>query len=250
MNAGIETFKDDDDFDPVYEAVGILISTLQRAAIEHAAQQPAVLQLLQAIRRLPAQTVQLPVTRENNGNGTENIVWSNMPHFAADLSDTYDYQRYLFEKAPSDDSTILRWASVNTWIARLACTGVDAIGGNVFFLYRASHCLLQALDVEGHPHFRGQVPAAANLFRYASPRLLQLCREEPAPPEPPLGIFNAEAREFVEGREVLWTGLGYSMGRWAWWKTRWEQLAEGDNLTEETRRQGKEALAAMKAVET
>lgn len=250
MKAGIETFKGDEDFDPVYEAVGILISTLQRAAIEHPAQQPAVLQLLQAIRRLPAQTLQLPVTCENNGSGTEDIVWSNMPHFAADLSDTYDYQRSLFEKRPSDDSTISRWASVNAWIARLACTGVDAIGGNVFFLHRASHCLLQALDVEGHPNFRGQVPAAANLFLYASPRLLQLCHEEPAPPEPALGIFNGEAREYVESREVLWTALGYSMDRWAWWKMRWEELAGVQYLNKEIGRHAKEALAAMNAAET
>jgi hypothetical protein len=250
IEVGIEMFEDDEDFDPVYEAIGILISTLQRAAIEHPAQQPAVLEVLQAIRCLPEQTVQLPVTGDNKSPGTEDIVWSNMPHFASDLSDTYDYQRSLFEKAPSASSTISRWASVNAWIARLASTEINVIGGSVFFLHRASYCFLQALDVEDHPNFEGQVPAAANLFRYASPQLLQLCREEPAPPEPPLGIFNGEAREYIEGRKVLWAGLGYAMNRWTWWKTRWEQLAGAKNLSREIREHAKEASAAMVAAET
>ncbi|KAH8696992.1 hypothetical protein GQ44DRAFT_718636 [Phaeosphaeriaceae sp. PMI808] len=234
----------EDDYDAVHDAVGSLIGTLQHTALENLAHQPTIVKLLQSIQRLPPQAVQTP------SQETQNIVWSDMPQFTHYLTDMYEYQQHLFisSPSPSPDSVISKWASVNAWVARLVSTRIDTIGGVDYYIHRASCCFLRVLDVEGHPHFKDDIPATANLFRYASPVILRLCREEIVSLHPPIGIFYENSREISEGKKLLWTKLGYSMDRWAWWKTRWGQLAASSEL-EGLQGDVKDALAAMKAAE-
>ena len=229
------------------------MGNIQHIAVENPAHQPVIVVLLQALKRLPPQEVLAPVKSATKAHDAEDIVWgtktinwANMPQFSAQLTDTYEYQSHLFTSSPSVEAVILRWASVNALVARLASAWDPEY---VFYLHRASYRFLRVLDIEEHPHFQGELPAAANLFRYASPVLLRLSREEPPMPGVPIGIFAEKPREYDEGQHVLWKGHGYSISRWEWWKTRWGQLVAAEDFGEDLRKHAEEALAAMNAAE-
>jgi hypothetical protein len=229
------------------------MSTIQGVALVNPAHQPAIVSLLETIQRLPPQTVLTPTTGKRRKDDTEervwdteNIIWANMPTFSAQLTDMYEYMHHLLVGSPSSEAMISRWASANAFLARVASAWDPEY---VFYLHRASYRFLRVLDVEGHPHFSVEVPAAANLFRYASCVLLKLCREEPPMPGVPIGIFAQKPREYEEGKKVLWNRPGYSMDRWAWWKTRWEQLTFDGELDDGIRTHAREALVVMKHAE-
>ncbi|KAI1084685.1 hypothetical protein F5B20DRAFT_576007 [Whalleya microplaca] len=238
----------------VYDAVSTLIRTLHHSAIMNPTFQPIIMDLLEVIQRLPAQGV------PSEGEGIDwvaigdenNKLWADWPLFLANLTDTYMWEEHLFLESQGADSqkdtkaATERWASANAWVARLVSSGNKKIGDTIF-LHNASYRILRVLDVEGHPHFTGEVPAAANLFRYAALILLSLSREQPPPPDPPIGVYSSKAKEYSEDRKVLWSEPGYSVSRWRWWKTRWSQLAEvGDpDIVPHAR----EALVAMEEAE-
>lgn len=241
-----EDSDDDDGAASVYDAVYTLLNTIQHLAIVNPTHQDALITLLQSIQHSAPQTVQVPGKEGSTESIKESIVWADMPRFTHQLTDLYDYEHFLFMKSPSSESAISRWASVNAWLARLVTTKVKALGGVAFYMHRASHRFIRVLDVEGHPTFAGEIPAAANLFRYASPAILALCREKPSPPKDvDVGIFRVNPLEHSEGKAVLWSQPGYSMERWLWWKVRWGQLASDSELDEGIKTHAKDALTAM-----
>ncbi|KAF2819515.1 hypothetical protein CC86DRAFT_471968 [Ophiobolus disseminans] len=240
----------EDDYDAADDAVFTILNTLQHTALTNPQHQAAIVALLQALQRLPPQRVHAPTLRRHEDKGPEDIDWSVLRnHFTPNLTDTYEYQRFLFGQSPTDEATITKWAIVNAWIARLVSTDMYGPGGLDYYMHRASYCFLRVLDVEGHPNFHGEVPATANLFRYASPVLLRLCREKKECPGPPIGIYAPRAAELGEGRKLLFTELGYSMERWEWWKTRWGQLVNGEEVDGGVRAHARDALEAMEGAE-
>jgi hypothetical protein len=57
--------------------------------------------------------------------------------------------------------------------------------------------------IDDHHHCRAEVPAAADLFRYASPRLLRLHCKAPPSHAPLIEIFSCQIFEFSEGKGLL-----------------------------------------------
>jgi hypothetical protein len=95
-----ESSDDEDDYDAVHDSACTLITTLKQAAITTPAHQPSIILLLQAIQRLPPQTVYTHTIIENRATETADTVWTKMPHSCPILTDLYEYQRYLFHASP------------------------------------------------------------------------------------------------------------------------------------------------------
>lgn len=86
---------------------------------------------------------------------------------------------------------------------------------------------------------------AAQLFIYASAELYRRCKD------------GSTERSLRSGRgkgsatKALWNGgEGYSEERWAFWRERWTALVGVQGLSEQGHVAAKEALEAMKKVET
>ncbi|KAH7408671.1 hypothetical protein DE146DRAFT_646914 [Phaeosphaeria sp. MPI-PUGE-AT-0046c] len=238
----------EDDYDAVYDAVYSIFTTLQHAAITNPQYQTPIIKILHALKCLPPQTVHAPTLRKHVNPGPQLVQWAELPYFTPQITDRYEHTKVQFDKCPPEHAT--EWASINAWIARLVVTDLYGPKGLDYYMHRASYNFLYVLDVRGHANFEAALPAAANLFRYASSVVWRMCQEEIECPGPAIGIFSNTVVE-REGKdvEVLFGGLGYSMERWEWWTKQWGQLAAADDLEEDGRRNAREALEAMQEAE-
>lgn len=273
--------------DAVY-AIHAFINSSARTNLHY---QPQMLLLIKAIQKLPLVEVPTPKLDEDGeaiSLGDENQkVWEDMSgfgHFWGDMlrgSFSYIILRYLSQPFPtlyhlSSTSRLhifparhadfydnynstdtnkaaaasAEWADAIAWSMRLVSLHDPRVASD-FFLEYTSYPIQHVLEVEEHPMFAQELPAAAMAFSYAAPELLHLCRERHQT-DVKYALYGMDKASVPEGRsyKFLWIGPGgYSPERWDFWKSRWQTLSTASAPGDKIQKLASAAVSAMEGAE-
>ncbi|KAI6088355.1 hypothetical protein F4821DRAFT_234377 [Hypoxylon rubiginosum] len=242
--------------DAVY-AIHAFINSSARTNLHY---QPQMLLLIKAIQKLPLVEVPTPKLDEDGeaiSLGDENQkVWEDMSgfgHFWGDMlrarhADFYDnYNSTDTNKAAAASA---EWADAIAWSMRLVSLHDPRVASD-FFLEYTSYPIQHVLEVEEHPMFAQELPAAAMAFSYAAPELLHLCRERHQT-DVKYALYGMDKASVPEGRsyKFLWIGPGgYSPERWDFWKSRWQTLSTASAPGDKIQKLASAAVSAMEGAE-
>ncbi|KAI0134572.1 hypothetical protein BJ170DRAFT_205331 [Xylariales sp. AK1849] len=242
------------------DAVFAIHSFINSSALRNLHYQPQLLSLVLAIQKLPSLEVPTPKIDEDGepiSLGDEGSrLWEDVPGFGHQWGDNLRarqaefYDNYNSSDTDRAATVGAEWTSAVAWSAQLVSQRDPRIAGD-FFLHFASYSISHVLEREHHPMFAQELPAVSMLFRFGAAELLRLCRENNQP-EIRYALYDFDDVPTLQsqGRSPLWTGPGgYSLERWAFWKSRWQALSAQSSQDPSVLRHMSAAVGAMEAAE-
>lgn len=153
--------------------------------------------------------------------------------------------REAYNDSPESESgvstaEINAWANLNYFLARVTAAEISDMSLYAIFMMREA--LEQKSEDVSPSHYDAHVPAAA-MWVFGLDRKLYEREEDMSPKTPNQGNPARGG--------ALWTGGSeFSKARWTFWKKRFGEVSEDNEVSNETRSVAKEAAEAMRHVET
>ena len=205
--------------------------------------------LIKTVRDLPSKQTLQPLAPSDY----RRRVWQDLPGMFLDLGELYRRECLMLLRTKSLDAKIcaleinifglqpetteyLRWRNTNSFIALLAAEGM---GSCYYYALLTARMALEEVKTktkekkEMKTIVQCYVPVAATYFILCTPALYDAC----------LLRWGADSGH-VGG--PLWNGVrGYSVERWQFWMSRFEELAGHEFATSETKAKALDAMARM-----